>query len=59
MSKICSISTVSFMTFISRILEFIRDIVAQVFGINASVDGLEPFCYHLVSHMLRMIFPYA
>jgi putative peptidoglycan lipid II flippase len=35
-----STSSVSLMTFLSRILGFIRDVIAaQIFGVNASVDA--------------------
>lgn len=54
-SLLRSTSTVSMMTFISRILGFVRDIVAaQVFGINASVDAF--YLAFRIPNLLRNLF---
>lgn len=54
-SLLRSTSTVSLMTFISRILGFVRDMVAaQVFGINASVDAF--YLAFRIPNLLRNLF---
>lgn len=54
-SLIRSVSVVSSMTFISRILGFVRDLIAaQIFGVNASVDAF--YIAFKIPNFMRSLF---
>lgn len=50
-----SVSLVSLVTFVSRILGFTRDLIAaQIFGVNASVDAF--YIAFKISNFMRNLF---